>query len=116
MSQRAPGYRFQYQVPPTSPAASNTLVDMPSCRRRYSRYNPEKPAPTTTTSTSSGPALDPLPAAVIRLLLARRRPWSDPTRVFSLPLGAPPGDSLEEQPDGFLVQSRLPPADALLDE
>src|SRR5229473_4003050 len=51
MSQRAPGYRFQYQVPPTSLASSNTAVVKPALRNRYRRYRPANPAPTTTTST-----------------------------------------------------------------
>ena len=33
-SQRAPGYRFQYQVPPTPVPLSNTRADRPSWRRR----------------------------------------------------------------------------------
>src|ERR1700688_4694034 len=49
-SHRAPGYRFQYQVPPTSPPCSKTRTDSPSPRSRYSMYSPAKPAPTTTTS------------------------------------------------------------------
>src|SRR6266851_8571506 len=51
MSQRAPGYRFQYQVPPTSSASSNTTVVKPALRNRCRRYRPANPAPTTTTST-----------------------------------------------------------------
>src|SRR6267154_1196332 len=49
-SQRAPGYRFQYQVPPTPPPASNTRAEKPSPRRRCSMYIPAKPAPTMTAS------------------------------------------------------------------
>src|ERR1700674_114888 len=51
MSQRAPGYRFQYQVPPTSPASSSTAVLKPALRNRCRRYRPANPAPTTATST-----------------------------------------------------------------
>src|SRR5947209_8774148 len=51
MSQRAPGYRFQYQVPPTSSASSNATVVKPALRSRCRRYRPAKPAPTTVTST-----------------------------------------------------------------
>src|ERR1700743_1527143 len=51
MSQRAPGYRFQYQVPPTSSASSNTTVAKPALRNRCRRYSPANPAPTTATST-----------------------------------------------------------------
>ena len=51
MSQRAPGYRFQYQVPPTSSASSNTSVVKPALRNRCRRYRPANPAPTTATST-----------------------------------------------------------------
>src|SRR6266852_9503502 len=51
MSQRAPGYRFQYQVPPTSSASSNTTVVKPALRNRCRRYRPANPAPTTATST-----------------------------------------------------------------
>src|SRR5665213_397378 len=50
MSQRAPGYRFQYQVPPTSPASSSSTVERPALRNRCRRYRPAKPAPTTATS------------------------------------------------------------------
>src|SRR6266700_2549522 len=66
MSQRAPGYRFQYQVPPTSPASSNAMAENPSSRSRYSMYRPENPAPTTATSTSAGTAADPFPDVAIR--------------------------------------------------
>jgi len=38
-------------VPPTPLAASNTRALNPSPRRRWSRYIPAKPAPTTTTSS-----------------------------------------------------------------
>src|SRR4029079_14548048 len=51
MSQRAPGYRLQHQVPPTSPASSSTIAVKPALRNRCSRYKPAKPAPTTATST-----------------------------------------------------------------
>src|SRR5712671_277584 len=51
MSQRAPGYRFQYQVPPTSSASSNATVVKPALRNRCRRYRPANPAPTTATST-----------------------------------------------------------------
>src|SRR5579859_7877617 len=53
MSTRAPGYRFQYQVPPTPSPASRPITVRPSWRSRYSAYRPEKPAPTTTTSAVS---------------------------------------------------------------
>src|SRR5262245_43988616 len=66
MSQRAPGYRFQYQVPPTSSAASKACAENPDWRRRWSRYSPANPAPTTTTSTCAGTTLDPLLADTIR--------------------------------------------------
>src|SRR4051794_32001939 len=69
MSQRAPGYRFQYHVPPTSSAASSTRAVMPSSRRRCNRYMPAKPAPTTTTSNSAV-----LLSAVMALLLKRTPP------------------------------------------
>src|SRR3954454_10103290 len=50
-SHRAPGYRFQYQVPPTPPAASYTRTDKPIWfRSRCSMYRPENPAPITTAS------------------------------------------------------------------
>src|SRR3982074_184705 len=51
MSQRAPGYRFQYQVPPTSSASSNSTVVKPALHNRCRRYRPANPAPTTATST-----------------------------------------------------------------
>src|SRR5262245_28364254 len=54
MSQRAPGYRFQNHVPPTSPPRSNTRARSPSSRRRWSMYRPANPAPTTATSMSNG--------------------------------------------------------------
>ena len=66
MSQRAPGYQFQYQVPPTSEAVSKTTVVKPSCRRRCSRYSPENPAPTTTTSTSEDATSAPSSSATVR--------------------------------------------------
>src|SRR5579863_3051109 len=52
-SQRAPGSRFQYQVPPTSPPCSKTFTENPSLRSRWSMYMPAKPAPTTITSQAS---------------------------------------------------------------
>src|SRR5438105_2244860 len=52
-SQRAPGYRFQYQVPPTPPPASNARAEKPSERSRCSMYIPAKPAPTTTASKTA---------------------------------------------------------------
>src|SRR4051812_15233345 len=51
-SQRAPGYRFQYHVPPTPPPASNPCTRQPSPRSLCSAYRPANPAPTTTTSSS----------------------------------------------------------------
>src|ERR1700694_5963378 len=51
MSQRAPDYRSQYQVPPTSPASSSTTELKPALRNRCRRYKPANPAPTTATST-----------------------------------------------------------------
>src|SRR6476469_5220319 len=55
-SQRAPGYRFQYQVPPTSSPASNTWTRRPiSSRSLTFMYMPANPAPITTTSTSVSP-------------------------------------------------------------
>src|ERR1019366_3914279 len=74
MSHRAPGYRFQYQVPPTSSAASTTLVEKPSCRRRWSKYSPENPAPTTTTSTSAATMLDPFSPGTVWPPPLLRRP------------------------------------------
>src|SRR5882757_6144095 len=50
MSQRAPGARFQYHVPPTPSAHSSTKTESPCLRSRCSRYSPAKPAPTTTSS------------------------------------------------------------------
>ena len=52
-SQRAPGYRFQYQVPPTPDAASITLAVNPVERSLWSMYRPAKPAPTITASRLS---------------------------------------------------------------
>src|SRR5262245_60234267 len=50
-SQRAPGYRFQYHVPPTVEPASYTRTRRPRVSRRdFSMYMPEKPAPITTAS------------------------------------------------------------------
>src|SRR5947207_14359650 len=49
-SQRAPGYRFQYHVPPTPLPASNTRADKPSPRSLWSMYMPANPAPTMTAS------------------------------------------------------------------
>ena len=56
-SQRAPGYRFQYQVPPTPSPASTTWTVKPSSRKWCSAYMPETPAPTTTTSNCSARSL-----------------------------------------------------------
>ena len=49
-----PGYRFQYQVPPTSAALSiNRMLCTPSSRNRAPVSSPPKPAPMIATSTSS---------------------------------------------------------------
>ncbi len=56
-SHRAPGYRFQYHVPPTSVPASNTRTLKPSPRNRWSAYIPAKPPPTTMTSNIPTPEL-----------------------------------------------------------
>src|SRR5882757_3611173 len=63
MSQRAPGYRFQYQVPPTSSASSSTTDVNPASRSRCRRYRPANPAPTTATSTWWAPLVAREPAA-----------------------------------------------------
>ena len=48
------GYRFQYQVPPTSAALSiSRMLSTPSSRNRAPVSNPPNPAPTNATSTSS---------------------------------------------------------------
>src|ERR1700757_605766 len=49
-SQRAPGYRFQYHVPPIALPASRTRTEYPSLRNRWRAYRPAKPAPMTITS------------------------------------------------------------------
>src|SRR5260370_8415007 len=69
MSQRAPGYRLQYQVPPTSSADSSATAVKPARRRRWSRYRPAKPAPTTATSTYCTP-LPPISEALVSEALA----------------------------------------------
>src|ERR1700712_1311902 len=84
-SQRAPGYAFQYQVPPTSGAASRTATLRPCCRRRCSMYIPENPAPMTMTSKRSSSIASPgasLPSTRdIALLLGQglnqEHAWSD---------------------------------------
>ncbi len=50
MSTRAPGYRFQYHVPPTPLPPSSTRTDSPWARMRCSALSPAKPAPTMITS------------------------------------------------------------------
>ena len=53
-SQAAPGYRFQYQVPPTSPPCSiSRILPNPASRIRAPASSPPKPAPMIATSTSS---------------------------------------------------------------
>ena len=50
----APGYRFQYHVPPKSPPFSTTrMPSTPACRSRAPASSPPNPPPMTTTSTSS---------------------------------------------------------------
>lgn len=61
-SHRAPGYRFQYHVPPTPSPASNARTDSPRPRSRYSMYSPAIPAPITAASTSGAPGASPLRA------------------------------------------------------
>jgi len=50
MSQRAPGYLLNNQVPPTAAAFSSTQVRSPRSRSSCSMYSPEKPAPMITAS------------------------------------------------------------------
>ena len=53
-SHMQPGYRFQYQVPPKSPAFSTIRKSrMPSLVRLMAVSMPPKPPPTMTTSVSS---------------------------------------------------------------
>ena len=53
-SQAMPGYRFQYQVPPTSAALSiSRMLCTPSSRSRAPVRRPPNPAPMIATSTSS---------------------------------------------------------------
>ena len=53
-SQAMPGYRFQYQVPPTSAALSiSRMLCTPSSRSRAPVRSPPNPAPMIATSTSS---------------------------------------------------------------
>ena len=46
----APGYRFQYQVPPTLVPASNALAETPRLPSSYNIRIPPKPVPTTKAS------------------------------------------------------------------
>ena len=54
MSQEAPGYLFQYQVPPKSPAFSIILKSsIPASLNLAAANIPPNPPPTISTSTSS---------------------------------------------------------------
>ena len=54
MSQEAPGYRFQYQVPPKSPPFSMILKSsIPASRNLAPASIPPNPPPMMTTSASS---------------------------------------------------------------
>ena len=95
MSQRAPGYRFQYQVPPTSSAVSSTMALNPARRIRTSSYIPANPAPTITTSTSvvllsviSSPSIDTRPT-VSRPTVDRFDPDRPDPRSFVRDSGDP---------------------------
>src|SRR4051812_18559698 len=74
-SQRAPGYRFQYQVPPTPPPASNTRAERPSPRRRCSMYIPAKPAPTTTASKTAPTSAARFDRVVVSAVIACVVSW-----------------------------------------
>ena len=53
-SQRIPGYRFQYHVPPKSaPFSMIRMSSTPAWRRRPAAMSPENPPPTMATSTKS---------------------------------------------------------------
>ena len=53
MSQRIPGYRFQYQVPPKSPASSaSMMLSIPSLINACADTIPLMPQPVMKTSTS----------------------------------------------------------------
>ena len=49
VSHCAPGYRFQYQVPPKPPPFSMIRTSTPASRRRAAVTRPAKPPPTQTT-------------------------------------------------------------------
>ena len=49
VSHCAPGYRFQYQVPPKPPPFSMILTSTPASRSRAAVTRPANPPPTQTT-------------------------------------------------------------------
>jgi hypothetical protein len=49
VSHCAPGYRFQYQVPPKSPPFSMILTSTPASRIRAAATRPANPPPTQAT-------------------------------------------------------------------
>ena len=54
MSHEAPGYLFQYHVPPKSPPFSKILkLSVPDSFKRAAANNPPKPPPIIATSISS---------------------------------------------------------------
>ena len=104
-SQRAPGYRFQYQVPPTPLPASNTRAEKPSPRRRCSMYIPAKPAPTTTASKTA--SLSGERSGRARLVVsAVMMPVVSPAGRLMRPCEAPP----QHSPAPFSIRRfRWPP-------
>src|SRR6266566_9277320 len=104
MSQRAPGYRFQYQVPPTSSASSNTTVVKPALRNRCRRYRPANPAPTTATSTCC--VVPPLVASERDAATIASGTPSSRAFYFAVGYSRAPGLSSGQFQSGFGLQQR----------
>src|SRR6185312_8613268 len=72
-----PGYRFQYQVPPTSaPRSTMRMLSTPRSRSRAAVSSAEKPPPMNSTSTSS--AIGARAREVGRVLRRAVRPVTEP--------------------------------------
>ena len=105
MSQRAPGYRFQYHVPPTSPPASMTTAVKPRPAQPVEQVHPCEPGPDDHDVHVDLTAIAGGRRRVGSLLVDHFVDWTRAVRLHPVPLArrahpAPPSDR-SGTPEGF---------------